>query len=91
LIGENGMEIGKIRECGVYLLPDGRELIASGSGGFFKLYDPLAWKYLGPPLYEIRDAMRLTCFGRPTPWSVHDLIDKRQTAPLRPQVFGKSA
>ncbi|MDX6692741.1 MAG: hypothetical protein QOF02_344 [Blastocatellia bacterium] len=85
------MEIDEIKEGGVYLLPDGRELIASGSGGFFKLYDPLAWEYLGPPLYEIRDSARLTCFGRPTPWRVQDLIDKRQTAPHRPLVFGKSA
>lgn len=84
------MELDDMKECGVYLLPDGRELIASGSGGFFKLYDPQAWKYFGPPLYEIRDRKRLTCFGRPTPWRVADLIDKRQTAPSRPLVFGKT-
>jgi hypothetical protein len=85
------MKLNEMRERGVYLLPDGRELIASGSGGFFKLYDPLAWKYLGPPLYEIRDETRLTCFGRPTPWRITDLVDKQQTAENRPLVFGKSA
>ena len=85
------MKLNEIRECGVYLLPDGREVIASGTGGFFKLYDPLAWKYLGPPLYEVRDEGRLTCFGRPTPWRVADLVDKRQKADNRPLVFGKSA
>lgn len=85
------MKLDEIKERGVYLLPDGREMIASGSGGFFKLYDPLAWKYLGPPLYEIRDEARLTCFGRPTPWRVADLVDQRQTAPSRSHVFGKSA
>lgn len=87
----NSMKTNEIRECGIYLLPDGREVIASDSGGFFKLYDPLAWKYLGPPLYEIREQGSLTCFGRPTPWRVADLIDKKQTASTRPLVFGKSA
>ncbi|HEX8494278.1 MAG TPA: hypothetical protein VF658_15625 [Pyrinomonadaceae bacterium] len=85
------MKTSEIKDCGVYQLPDGREVIASHSGGFFKLYDPLAWKYLGPPLYEIREQGSLTCFGRPTPWRVADLIDKRQIAPTRPLVFGKSA
>jgi hypothetical protein len=84
------MKLNEIREGGVYQLPDGRELIASGNGGFFKLYDPLAWKYLGPPLYEIREQERLTSFGRPTPWRIRDLVDKGQTAPIRPLVFGKS-
>lgn len=85
------MKLNEMRERGVYSLPDGRELIASGSGGFFKLYDPLAWKYMGPPLYEIRDEASLTCFGRPTPWRISDLSDKQQTAEHRPHVFGKSA
>jgi hypothetical protein len=85
------MKLNEMRECGVYLLPDGRELIASGSGGFFKLYDPLAWKYLGPPLYEVRAEGSLTCFGRPTPWRIADLVDKRQKAEDRPLVFGKTA
>lgn len=85
------MKLDEIRECGVYLLPDGREVIASGSEGFFKLYDPLAWKYLGPASYEIRDEECLTCMGRPTPWRVRDLVDKRQTAPSRLAAFGKPA
>lgn len=85
------MQFDEMRERGIYQLPDGREVIASGSGDFFKLYDPLAWKYLGPPLYEIREQGHLTCFGRPTPWRVADLIDKRQKAQDRPLVFGKSA
>lgn len=84
------MKMDEIRERGVYVMPDGREVIASRSGGFFKLYDPLAWKYLGPPLYEVREQEHLTCFGRPTAWRVTDLVDKRQTAPTRPLAFGKS-
>jgi hypothetical protein len=83
------MKLNEIRDGGVYLLPDGKELVASRSGGFFKLYDTLAWQYLGPPLYEIREQEYLTCYGRPTPWRVADLVDKRQTAQSRPHVFGK--
>jgi hypothetical protein len=36
------MQVREIRECGVYALPDGREVIAHSGGqiGFFRLYDP---------------------------------------------------
>lgn len=68
------------REGGVYSLPDGRELIASESGLRFKLYDPLAWKYQGPALYETDGLGLLTSVGRPTPWRVDDLQDKGRTA-----------
>lgn len=68
------------REGGVYALPDGRELIASESGLRFKLYDPLAWKYQGPALYETDGLGLLTSVGRPTPWRVDDLQDKGRTA-----------
>jgi hypothetical protein len=79
------------REGGVYALPDGRELIASESGVWFKFYDPLAWKYRGPALYEIARRIEgeiagkakgpglLTSMGRPTQWRLEDLIDKGQT------------
>jgi len=68
------------REGGVYALPDGREFIASESGLSFKLYDPLAWKYQGPALYETDGLGLLTSVGRPTPWSVDDLQDRGRTA-----------
>ena len=71
------------REGGVYALPDGRELIASESGVCFKLYDPLAWKYQGPALYQTNQLDVLTCVGRPTPWRVGDLTDKGRTASRR--------
>ena len=71
------------REGGVYALPDGRELIASENGVYFKLYDPLAWKYEGPALYQTDTLGVLTCVGRPTPWRVCDLTDKGRTASRR--------
>ena len=79
------MQVKEIRECGVYALPDGREVIAHGGGksGFFKLYDPLAWKYEGPPMYETNEQGVITSLGRPTPWRVEDLRDVGQTARQR--------
>ena len=69
------MQVDEIRECGLYALPDGRELIARGGGrfGFFKFYDPLAWKYEGPAMYEADATGKITSLGMPTPWHVEDL------------------
>lgn len=76
------MQAKEMRECGVYALPDGRQVIAQSGGryGFFKLYDPLAWKYSGPPLYEADRQGTITSSGRPTPWRVEDLKDVGQRA-----------
>jgi hypothetical protein len=79
------MNVVEIRECGVYVMPDGREVVAQKGGrfGFFKLYDPLAWKYLGPPMYEADGEGRITSLGRPTPWRIDDLKEAGHEAPLR--------
>lgn len=81
------MQVKEIRECGVYALPDGREVIAQRGGGgkrgFFRLYDLLAWKYQGPPMYETTEQGVITSLGRPTPWRVEDLRDIGQTARQR--------
>ncbi|HUQ31365.1 MAG TPA: hypothetical protein VM095_04555 [Pyrinomonadaceae bacterium] len=77
------MQVKEIRDRGVYELPDGRELIAhcmEDKRGFFRLYDPLAWKYEGPPMYETDERGIITSLGRPTPWRVEDLKDVGQTA-----------
>ena len=79
------MNLFEIQESGVYVLPDGREVIAQRGGrfGFFKLYDPLAWKYLGPAIYEADTQGRITSLGRPTPWRIDDLKDAGREAPIR--------
>lgn len=79
------MNVIEMRERGVYVLPDGREVIAVKGGrfDFFKLYDPLAWKYLGPPIYEADGAGRITSLGRPTPWRVEDLKEAGHAPPQR--------
>jgi hypothetical protein len=79
------MQVQEIKECGVYAFPDGREVVAYSGGrrGYFRLYDPVDWKYQGPPLYEADERGVITSSGRPTPWSVKDLMDVGQTAPQR--------
>jgi hypothetical protein len=79
-MGETYMQAKEIRECGVYALPGGREVIAIKSRyGTFKFYDAQAWKYYGPPVYEVDERGMITSFGRPTPWRVEDLMDVGQT------------
>lgn len=75
------MQAKEIRECGIYALPGGREVIATSSRfGTLKFYDPHAWEYCGPPVYEVGEHGMITSFGRPTPWRVEDLMDVGQTA-----------
>ena len=65
----------QLNNDGVYLLPDGREVIArrdEGSG--YHLFDPR----LGPaaaPIYFVGKEGKISFCGRPVPWEVADLID----------------
>ena len=79
------MNVIEMRERSVYALPDGREVIAAKGGrfGFFQLYDPLAWKYMGPPIYEADTEGRITSLGRATQWRVDDLKETGHLAPQR--------
>ena len=81
------MRVKEIKECGVYALPDGRELVAhcigGGRQGFIKLYDQLSWNAQGPPVYETDERGVLTSMGRPTPWRIEDLKDVGREAPRR--------
>lgn len=69
------MQVNEMHDCGVYALPDGRELVALKGGrfGFYKLYDSLAWKCHGPAVYEADAEGRITSLGVPTFWRVEDL------------------
>lgn len=76
----------EIRDRGVYTLPDGSEVIAHRAGdkrGFFRLYDPVAWKFGGEAMYETDETGVITSLGRPTPWCLADLEDAGLTAPSR--------
>lgn len=80
---------GNLREGGVYVLPDGEELIATDDrrGGFL-LYTPGVWAAFrgrGPAEYDAEPRGEIvTCTGTPTPWRVEDLSDTGRTERARP-------
>ncbi len=74
----------QLRRGGVYMLPDGEELIATEDlrGGFL-LYNPSVWATfhgVGPADYDaVPGGYILTCVGKRTPWLVEDLADTGRT------------
>jgi hypothetical protein len=62
---------GEMFETGeIYVLPNGRELMASGDGVTFYGFADNAYDLLR---YEVNDDGRLLCGGRITAWSENDL------------------
>lgn len=78
------LSLSKMREGGVYALPDGRRLVATHDhrGGYF-LYAPQVWSAFhgwGPAEYDVMpEGPIVTCEGRRTPWSINDLTDTGET------------
>jgi hypothetical protein len=79
------LSLSKMREGGVYLLPDGERLIAVGDhrGGFL-LYAPKVWQHFhgwGPAEYDVVAEGRIVdCDAdAATRWSVRDLVDTGET------------
>jgi hypothetical protein len=71
----------KLRERGIYRLPNGREFVAlQGLHGEYFLYGIYEWEHDGPPTYESGDNERLYSNGKLTAWDVKDLIDAGLTA-----------
>ena len=70
----------QLNNDGVYLLPDGREVIARrAEGSGYHLFDPR----LGPtaaPIYFVGEEGKISFWGRPVPWDVVDLIDTGRSA-----------
>jgi hypothetical protein len=62
---------------GIYLLPNGRELMASGDGSTFYA---IAADSENALRYELNESGRLLFEGRLTAWSAQDLRDTQQTA-----------
>jgi hypothetical protein len=70
------MRVIKLKERGVYTLPDGRELIASRISNLgCCLYSPQTWKNYGIAEYRIHSDGRLMSKGVPTRWRIEDLKD----------------
>jgi hypothetical protein len=74
----------KLRECGIYTLPDGKEIVAHAvfRGGYV-LYTPGAWELFGMHVYETNAAGQICTKGRRTSWHIEDLIDTSRTARSR--------
>jgi hypothetical protein len=81
--------MGKVRlkELGIYRLPDGREFVVSESGrDAYSLYAPLAWKNFGLAEYRIHADGRLLSKGTLTRWRMEDLTyTGRMALPLQEQ------
>ena len=65
----------ELKENGIYILPDGRELIARiGMFGDYLLHDPKRG-VSAAPLFLINEDGQLLSWGRITGWSTNDLRD----------------
>jgi hypothetical protein len=63
----------------IYLLPNGRELMASGDGSTFYAIADNGYDLL---CYELNEQGRLTCSGRLTAWSSAELRHSQQRADI---------
>lgn len=71
----------RLRNLGIYLLPDGREFIADvlyRDGA--NLYTPRSWEGLGLAEFRVGHDGQLISGGRPTPWKVEHLRDTGREA-----------
>jgi hypothetical protein len=71
----------RLRELGVYTLPDGREFVVSTIyRDGCSLYAPLAWATFGTAEYWVDRDGRLLQHGVPSIWRVQDLNDTGKSA-----------
>ena len=71
----------RLRELGVYVLPDGREYVVSTlyCDGCC-LYPKRAWEAFGEAEFWVDEAGRLLRRGEPTRWIARDLTDTGRSA-----------
>jgi hypothetical protein len=71
----------RLRELGVYALPDGREYVVSTIyHDGCSLYTPTAWETFGTAEYWVDRDGRLLHRGVPSIWKMQELTDKGRTA-----------
>ena len=71
----------KLRERGVYRLPGGREIVATGCGGEeLCLYQIQTYESFGLAEYLVNAEGEILEDGRPTGWRLEDLTDTGRTA-----------
>jgi hypothetical protein len=71
----------KLRERGIYALPDKREFVvcALGNGSGYLLYNPQAWQRYGLADYRTDADGRILSKDQTTCWLVKDLRDTGRT------------
>ena len=70
-----------LREGGIYMLPNGKELVVSGQGQApGVLFTLRGWDQFETTEYEVNDSGRLTAQGKLTAWDMHHLQDTGKTA-----------
>jgi len=76
--------MNKLREQGIYALPDGREFVAHAvfRGGYV-LFTPRDWEFSGIHFYETNPAGQIRSKGQRTSWRIEDLTDTGRTARSR--------
>ena len=66
----------KLKNLGIYALPDGKEYVADVlAGDGYNLYPRRSWETVGRVEYSVGADGRLVRRGKPTPWSVEQLKD----------------
>ena len=71
----------RLRELGVYKLPDGREFVVSTIyHDGCSLYSPHAWEAFGVAEYWVDREGRMLHHGVPSVWNMQDLNDTGRTA-----------
>lgn len=66
----------RLRERGIYVLPDGREFVVHAvfRGGYV-FYTPENWDLFRPHSYESNADGQISRNGQVTTWNIEDLID----------------
>lgn len=71
----------KLRELGIYALPDGSEFIVSTIyHDGCNIYTPHSWETFGTAEYWVDSDGRLLKLGAPSIWTLEDLKDTGKTA-----------
>ncbi len=66
----------KLKNLGVYALPDGREFVVEMfQGGKWRLFSRHVWTLAGHAGYQVNDDGYLVCHGKTLKWRVENLID----------------
>ena len=72
---------GKLRNLGIYRLPDGRQFVVSALfTNRYSLYNLKSWGIIRWAEYQVDEEGRFLSKGTKTRWRIQDLADTGQTA-----------